>query len=86
MKKIAILLFMALALMSCENSVTKNFGGKMIVNIPVGQKLVNATWKNDDFWYLTRNMTSRDTAETYTFQEKSNSGIFQGVVIIIEHK
>ena len=44
------------------------------------------TWKDNSLWYLTRPMTNEDIAETHTFQQQSNFGVFEGTVTIIESK
>lgn len=64
-----------LALVSCtENQKTKNWGGSARLELPVNQKLINVTWKEDNLWYLTRPMNENDVAETYNFNEKSSWG------------
>jgi len=68
----------------CENSIVRNFGGKMIIDLPPGEKLIEVTWKNDDLWYLTRPMRQGEVVESYTFQEKSTYGNFEGSVILKE--
>jgi hypothetical protein len=68
-----------------SNNMAKNFGGTMTVNLPPGQKLVTATWKDDEFWYLARPMRLGEVPETSTFQEKSSAGLVEGKVILIEH-
>jgi uncharacterized protein YceK len=83
---LGLLLVGTITLFSGCNTVTKNFGGTQYVDLPKGQKLVNATWKDDDFWYLTKPMTDNDKAETYDFKEISNFGVCQGDVIIKETK
>lgn len=76
-----------LGLNSCtENMRARQFGGKGVLNLPAGKKLVNATWKETDLWFLTRTMTDKDIAETYTFTESSSFGIFEGEIVIVEHK
>lgn len=58
----------------------------MSVNVPKGQKVVNCTWKDDDFWYLTRPMSPKDSAEILKFECKSNMGVLEGTVTLIESK
>ena len=65
-------------------SVTKNYGGTTEITLDPGLKLEEITWKNDSLWYLTRPMRDDETAETHTFSESSNFGVFEGTVIIIE--
>lgn len=87
MKKLLIGTFLALSigLTGCQ-TVAKNYGGSMTINLDPNQKLEEITWKDDDLWYLTKPMTSDDTAETHTFQQSKDFGVFEGTVTIIEHK
>ncbi len=91
MKKVIFSFLTLLSLASCtEQQRAKNYGGTTTVDLPIGQKLVNVTWKgNADIWYLTRPMTTSDSAVTYTFyQEKGTilSITGNGKIIIKEHK
>ena len=77
---------LAFAIGCTQNQRAKSFGGTATENLPAGQKLVNATWKEDHLWYLTRPMHTNDVAENYTFKESSSWGILQGTVILKETK
>lgn len=72
-------------LTGCQ-SATKSFGGSMTLNLEPNQKLEEITWKDGSLWYLTRSMTDDDIAETHTFQQQSEFGVFEGTVIILESK
>lgn len=87
MKKFLLGAFLVLSmgLTGCQTAA-KNFGGSMTINLEPNQKLEEITWKDDDLWYLTKPMTSDDTAETHTFQQSKDFGVFEGTVTIIEHK
>ena len=57
MKKIlflfALVLTMVIAassVLSCENYATRSFGGSTTINLPAGERLVEATWKNANLW------------------------------------
>lgn len=67
-----------------ENVRSKGWGGTMTVKLPANQKLVNATWKESELWYLTRQRHSNEVVDTYTFQEKSSFGMVEGTVIFVE--
>ena len=87
MKKLSIIALSVILFTSCtQNEIAKNYGGKLTVEIPKGQKLVNVTWKEDEVWYLTRPMDSTDKAETFIFQEKSSFGVWEGTIILKESK
>lgn len=89
MKYITLIMSVLLSLMllcSCEQGVTKNFGGSMTLELAPNQKLEMITWKDDSLWYLTRPMTEDDTPETHTFQQSSEFGVFEGTITIVETK
>lgn len=76
---------MLFGLTGCQLAA-KELGGDYTVTLPQGQKLVNATWKDTELWYLTKPMTKNDVAEIYTFQEDSTLGVLEGTVTIKEQK
>lgn len=81
-----IALVAALILSCTANQKAKDYGGTAKITLPDNQKLINVTWKDADLWYITRPMTQADTAIVYTFQEKSEYGIWNGSYIITEVK
>lgn len=87
-KLIALVLVVmtAFSLTGCQSAV-KSLGGSMIINLPADTKLELITWKDDDsLWYLTRPMREDDIAETHTYQQQSQFGVFEGTVTIVETK
>lgn len=82
---IALLAVMGFGLTGCK-SVAKSMGGTISIDVPEGQKLIEATWKDSDVWYLTRPMREDEKPETFTLQEDSNFGIMEGKVIFKESK
>jgi len=78
MKKLLMLgmsvIISSVLLTGCGNIGAKSYSGEMTVELQKGQKLVNATWKDADLWYLTKDMNPSDKAETYTFKENSTLG------------
>lgn len=84
---VAIAFFLAFMNSGCtENDRAKSFGGSFTVQLPKDKKLVTATWKNSDFWYLVRDMREGEYPETYNFQEVSNFGILQGSITLVEQR
>jgi len=86
MTLIASVLLSLMLLSGCEQSVTKNFGGSMTLELTPNQKLEMITWKDDSLWYLTRPMIEDDIPETHTFQQSSEFGVFEGTITIVETK
>ena len=60
-------LMTVLTLCSC-NRLAKHYGGKMTVEVEKDQKVVNASWKNDSLWVLTRNRRADEFVETYKYK------------------
>lgn len=89
-KKLATLLsllILSLSLCGCTTqSMTREFGGSMKLELPANQKLEEITWKDDTLWYLTRPMREYEEAETHVFQASSPWGVFEGSVTVIEKK
>lgn len=93
MKKVIVWIALALSIVTlvlsatgCAQEMTKSLGGTTTLELEPNQKLEMITWKESDLWYLTKPMTDDDVAETHTFKQSSNTGIFEGMVIIIETK
>lgn len=89
----ALVIISCVLLMFCLSSCTgcqgaaRDFGGTVTIKLEPNQKLEEITWKDgNSLWYLTRPMTENDMAETHTFQESSEFGIFEGKVVVIESK
>lgn len=86
MKRILILIF-AVALISCtDNRRARTWGGTEEIKLPAGQRLVTATWKESDIWYLTEAMPEGYQPQMKFFYEKSSWGTFEGKIIFIESK
>ena len=73
------------SLTSCQ-AATKNIGGSMTIELEPNTKLESITWKDDSLWYCTRPMREDEIAETHTYQQSSEFGIFEGTVTIVESK
>ena len=84
MKKILFILFTVLCLTSCDQMVTRNFGGTSKIHLEPGEKLVEATWKEDNLWYLVEPMDSNYIPKVKVFKESSLYGALEGKVIFYE--
>lgn len=60
--------------------------GVIVVNLPTGEKLENATWEDGWVWYLTRPMREDEIPEEWTLQKQTNYGIYDEKVIFKESK
>jgi hypothetical protein len=87
MKKTIVIILIALLIGACtENQRARNFGGTEKITLPKGERLVTATWKQDNLWYMTETMPEGYTPQTRTFKEKSSFGTLEGTVIFYETK
>lgn len=82
-----MLAIMSAFFVSCtENQRVRHFGGKMTIRLPVGQKLVIATWKDSNLFYLLEPMDSNYTPKVKTFIEDSQFGMWESKITFIESK
>ena len=86
MKRAIILVTLSLMLVSCEQEIARNFGGTTTIKLEPNQRLIEATWKDADLWYLVEPMPADYEPQTKRFIESSNYGVWEGEVIFIESK
>ena len=88
MKKSMLLICLGfILLIGCtRNARARYWGGTMTINLPAGQELMEATWKDNNLFYLTRPMSEDYVPVTKTFQESSHYGVIEGTVIFVETK
>lgn len=82
----AIVGMMTLAFTSCDQKLTRKYGFSTTVKLPKGQKLIEATWKENSLWYLTEPMDSDYVPKKKIFQESSEYGVIEGKVTFIERR
>ncbi len=83
---IAVCTLVAALSISCDNAISRKFGGSTTINLPAGQKLIEVTWKDNSLWYLTEPMDTDYIPKTKTFQEDSNLGVLEGTVTFVESR
>lgn len=87
MKKILFMIMMVFCLTSCDQSMSRNFGGTTKINLEPGEKLIEVTWKDkDNLWYLVEPMDSDYVPKTKIFKESTVMGVMEGKVIFIEKR
>ena len=87
MKRILFILCVAFCFASCEQIITREYGGTTTIKLQPGEKLIEATWKDDgNIWYLTEPMDSNYVPKTKIFKESSVFGQLEGKVIFIESR
>ena len=83
--KIMILLATTVGFLGCtQNDRAKNFGGEDTIVLPCGHRLITATWKDTNLWYLSETIKPDQEPRKTTFKEKSSIGLLQGTVIFVE--
>jgi hypothetical protein len=79
MKKLALVLGVAMTLVSCtENARARRWGGTETLKLKPNEVLVNVTWKENDIWICTKDTITG----TVYFREKSRWGLMEGTVIL----
>lgn len=87
MKKLFIAIASIFILASCTpNQRARQYGGDMTINLPKGEKLIMATWKEANLFYLTEPMESGYVPKNKVFQESSNWGVWESKITFIESK
>lgn len=82
-----ILMFsVAVYYLTSTNFAARKLGGTITVKLEPGQKLINATWKETELWYLTEEMSDDYQPKKKIFQEQSLHGIIEGKVVFVETK
>ena len=86
-KKYLFLLFALVAICSCtQNQMARSYGGKMTIELPKGEKLVNATWKESNLFYLTEPMEEGYVPKSKKFRESSNFGVWESEITFVESR
>lgn len=84
--KTILLLLILIFITGCEQTVSRDFGGNTTINLNPGERLIEATWKEDNIWYLIEPMDSDYVPKTKVFKESSAFGVFNGTVTFIESR
>lgn len=73
-------------LFSCtENQRARQFGGTITIELPPGEKLVMATWKETDLFYLTEPMDSNNLIKFLFYEQQILSVHFESALHAEEH-
>ena len=87
MRKIFMIICLTLSLCSCEQQITRQYGGTTTINLEKGEKLIEVTWKGGgDLWYLVEDMDSDYIPKVKVFKESSTYDVLEGKVVFIENK
>lgn len=89
MKKIYLLfsLLTILSFSSCtEQERVRNFGGKMVIEVPAGYKVTSATWKETELFYFLEPMEEGYVPQEKKFVESSGYGFWESEVTFKEKR
>lgn len=91
MKKFLVTVIVSIVIvfsfLSCtENQRARTFGGTAIVNVEPGKKVIMATWKNEDLFYLVEDMDSDYVPHEKTLIESSSFGVIESKVVFKESR
>lgn len=83
---ITLVALLTIATSCTEQYKARHYGGKMKIELPKGERLINATWKESDLFYLTEPMDSGYVPKEKVFRESSSLGIFESEIIFMESR
>lgn len=91
MKKIIVKLVTAVVVIfmcaSCTQQFrARNFGGSMTITLQPGEKLMMATWKEENLFYLTEPMEDDYVPKTKTLYESSSFGVLETTIKFVEQR
>lgn len=87
MKKFFVIVLLSIfVLSSCDQVISRQFGGDVTIEVPKGQKVTMATWKNTDLFYMTEDMEDGYVPKKKYLRESSTAGILESTVTFIESK
>lgn len=78
--------YMAFVFIFPENKRTILFGGTMEIKVEPGQKVMIATFKGNNLFYMTEPMDSGYIPKTKILHEKSGRGIIEPKVKFVERR
>lgn len=87
MRKVLLAICAVIALSSCtDQACTRMFGGTSEIKVQPGQKVMMATWKGNNLFYMTEPMDSAYVPTVKTFSESSSWGMLESTVKFIESR
>lgn len=87
MKNIIAIIIIFLGFSSCtENYRARNFGGTTTINVEKGKKVMMATWKGDDLFYMVEDMEEDYIPHDKELIESSSWGVIESNVIFKESR
>ncbi len=86
-EKLLVVVAVVLVCASCTQQYrARNFGGSMTITLQPGEKLMMATWKEDNLFYLTEPMEDDYVPKTKTLRESSSLGVLETTIKFVEQR
>lgn len=82
---VAALLLLLITGIACDQYRARRMGGTQTIDLLPGEKLVTASWKDTELWYLTRERRDGERVERSILRQSSLFGL-SGAVIFVEHE
>ena len=83
---IALAALLTIATSCTEQHMARRYGGKLNIELQKGEKLMMATWKESNLFYLTEPMDSGYIPKKKVFRESSTFGVWESEITFIERK
>ena len=83
---ITLVALLTIATSCTEQHIARKYGGKLKIELPKGEKLMMATWKEANLFYLTEPMDSGYIPKKKVFRESSNFGVWESEITFIERR
>ena len=81
---LAVIIVVLLCLSCTDTTRAKTWGGTVTIELPKEMKLLEATWKEGNLWYLIAPMEDEYIPQEKVFQENSRFGMLEGTVKFVE--
>ena len=83
---ITLVALLTIATSCTEQHMARRYGGKLNIELPKGEKLMMATWKEANIFYLTEPMDSGYIPKKKVFRENSIFGVWESEITFIERR
>lgn len=83
---ITLVALLTIATSCTEQNMARRYGGNLKIELPKGEKLMMATWKEANLFYLTEPMDSGYIPKKKVFRESSNFGVWESEITFIERR
>ena len=84
---VIVTIVIVFSFLSCtENQRARTFGGTATINVEPGKKVMMATWKDEDLFYMVEDMEPDYKPHDKTLIESSSFGVIESKVVFKESR